>query len=291
MKKTDRASAGTESAGTAPDRDRCDLHLLRLRLRRYRTEGRGRPDRRGQAGLRAGHRLVPEPRRRTPSGLPDQRAGGPGRGRRRARGTDPGRGAVPAGLRPERYHRRVAADGRRHRRLDRGEPRHHDQRLPRADRHGLPGRGRSHVLAGRGPQPGRPGHLLGAQSRREPPAALHPLQLDAQGHVRAARAEGPHLRGRGRPQDEDHPGGRRVHRPETARRLRGPVDAAGAGQGRRARPGTRARGNRAAAVRVGGSDAADEGRPVRRDVLRHGADHDPRQTRQYRGRCWPSPAT
>ena len=200
----------------------------------------GQPHHRGQAGLRAGQGVVSQSSHRRPAELPHQGPAGVAR-----RGLRAGRraahvGQVPDRLRPERFAVRSAARGRQHRRLDRRHDRHDDQRLPRAVGHGVSGRGRSDLLAGRGGQPRRPDHVLGLEPGRKPSAALHQVQPDAQGHVSAQRPQGPHVRDRRRAEDQERQGGRHLHSDQAAAGFRGPVDAAGAGQGRRARRRRRA---------------------------------------------------
>ncbi len=145
--------------------------------------------------------------------LPDRRPAGVGRGGHRTSRSDlwprPGIRLI-YGLSDTTM--RIAARGGRHRRLDRRQRRHDDQRLPRSVGHGVSGRGRSDLLAGRSPQPRRPDHLLGIEPGRKPSAALHQVQPDAQGDVRAQRSQGPHLRRGRRAQDEVRQGRRHLPR-------------------------------------------------------------------------------
>ena len=86
-------------------------------------------------------------------------------------------------------------------------------------------------------------------------------------------------------------GGRHLPADQAAQGLRGPVDPAGPGQGIELDPQAgRGRDGRAAG-RLAGSDGADEAGQVRRDLLRHGPDDDPRQAPATAKPCWPWRAT
>ena len=186
-------------------------------------------------------------------------------------------------LRAERHHGRIAARGGRDRRLDRRQRGHHDQRLPRPVRHGVSGRGRGDRFAGRSPQSRRLDHLLGCQPGGEPPAALHSLQPDAQGHVPARRPQGPHLRADRRPQDQVGTHGGPCSSRSSREAISSPVGSAGFGpRASSLDPRAGRREDRPAAVGLAGFDGSDESGQVRRDLLRHGSDHDPRQARQHR---------
>ena len=183
------------------------------------------------------------------------------RGGIRTRGADSHRRQVPDRLWPERYAVRSAARGGQHRRLDR---RHVDTTTSVC--HGPSGmafQGVGEVTCSLGEVANR-GDLImfwGSQPGRKPPAALHQVQPDAQGHVPAQRPQGPHVRDRRRAQDEESP-----RRPTSSfRSSRAAISKRCGRCGRwpRASSSTRRRSKRrpASSWPLAGSDGPDEGRP------------------------------
>ena len=122
-------------------------------------------------------------------------------------------------------HRR--ATGRRAAgRTDRRHDRHDRLRVPRSFDHGDSRSGRVHLFAGRSPQSGRPGHLLGRRPGHEPPTTFRAVQRRCDGAVHPARS------GRS-PRDRDRlrshgnqPAGRHVRQNPARRGLRSDLGAA-----------------------------------------------------------------
>ena len=105
--------------------------------------------------------------------------------------------------------------------LDAREHRHHHLGLPWPLGHRLPGRGREHRHPGRDQEPRGSGDLLGRQSGRIAPEALHALRRDPEGHVHPEWAQGPLRRPRRCAPHPERPG-------------RGPLPPSQAGPGLRA---------------------------------------------------------
>ncbi len=231
--------------------------------------------------MRARACLVQGARPRGASPGTDRGARGEHRGGDRGRRPHPRRRALSDDLRSVGYDLRGAAPGGRHRRHDRGQHRYDHVGLPWTERHGLPGGGREHRDAGRDPQPGRPGDLLGRQSGRIASPAVHSLFGDRERHVHSQREEGPHRRAGRRAAHAERGGGRHLPAGEAAPRLRGPVGAARAREGAARGSGDRSA-DRGAARHARGPRGPHEGLPLRCADVRHGAVDDARPALQFR---------
>ena len=242
------------------------------------------PHHQGQERLRAGQGLVQGSRDRDRP-VASSRAAKPAlrRGDRGGR-ADPGQGALSDHLRPVRHDLRGAARGGRDRRLDRRHHRHHDVGLPRALGHGVPGRRRSRLA--RWARSSNRADLIMFWGGN--PAECHPRHFTNYSLM---------------PKGMFLPNGRKdrtvvlvdVRRTPSApaadifiqikprQRFRGALGAAGAGQGPSAIDPAIEADDRRAAGDAGRPDGAHEALPVRRALLRHGPDDDPRQALQQRG--------
>ncbi len=123
----------------------------------------------------------------------------------------------------------------------------------------------------------------GTEPGRQPSAPLQPLQPAARGHVRAARPGGPHLGGRRRPPHRKRRLGRSVLRDQAAAAISRPCGSCALWRRGVTLDAQQVEHETGVAARpLAGSGGPHEAGPVRRDVLRHGADDDRRPPSQQR---------